>query len=385
MLWNKDRYLVLYGGAGSGKSVFAAQKIMHRLLTETPHRWLLVRKVSKTIRNSQFKLFKDMCYQYRGLGEHFDFKDGDLRIELKNGNEVISAGMDDPEKIKSIQGITGIWIEEATELNSEDFNQLDLRLRGRLKNYKQIVLSFNPISNRHWLIGRFVNKLPSHSTVLKTTYRDNRFIDPEYKAILKELKNQDPNLYRIYNLGDPGILSNLIYSPYTITDQYPENFDEIIYGLDFGYNNPSALIEIGLKDQEAWLTERIYETKLTNNDLIERLKQEIPEKARQSRPIYADTAEPDRIQEIAYAGFLVYPSIKSVNDGIDHVKSLKIYSHPGNTSLHEEQAVYKWREDKDGNVLDEPVKFMDHLMDAKRYALYTHYKENHVIDSVEAY
>ena len=151
----------------------------------------------------------------------------------------------------------------------------------------------------------------------------------------------------------------------------PEQFDEIIYGLDFGYNNPSALVEIGIRDENAYILSELYESKLTNADLIEKLKSLI---ANKNAPVYADAAEPQRIEEITRAGFNIHPADKSVKDGIDYVKRQKILISPECDNAIAEFNTYKWKEDRNGNVLDEPVKFRDHLMDAMRYALYTHSK-----------
>ena len=375
---NQLRYLVLYGGAGSGKSVFAAQKILCRLLDEDSHRFLLIRKVSKTIRKSQFQLFKDLIFMY-GLGSLFEFKSSEMTIVCKaNGNEIVSAGMDDPEKIKSITGITGIWIEEATELTWEDFKQLDLRLRGLLSNYKQIILSFNPISDTHWLIKKFVHNTPEDTAVCLTTYKDNKFIDEEYKKVLESLKHEDENLYNIYALGIPGTLKNIIFTNWQTVNKFPDNFDDTIYGLDFGFNNPSALIEVNFKDElNVYLRGLLYKSKLTNSDLIRELNNILPEMGGfKRRPIYPDSAEPDRIKEIYDAGFNVHAAEKAhKKEGIDYVKRFNIYVLQDDEELIKELQNYKWKEDKEGNVLDEPVKFLDHYMDGLQYAIRTHVKK----------
>ena len=146
----------------------------------------------------------------------------------------------------------------------------------------------------------------------------------------------------------------------------------LIYGLDFGFNNETALIAIGIKDNECYLRELLYETHLTNSELITKLKQLADKKFM----IYADNAEPARIQEIKQAGFKIQPANKSVKDGIDYVKSQTLHIDKTSTNLINEFRSYKYREDRGGNVLEEPVKFRDHLADATRYALYTHYLEH---------
>lgn len=363
-----SRYLVLYGGAGSGKSVFAAQKILVRILTEQPHRFLVVRKVARTLRFSVFSLFQDLIAQW-SLSPLFKINKSDMTITCINGNQIIFAGLDDVEKLKSIAGITGIWIEEASELEERDFHQLDLRLRGPTKHYKQIILTFNPISALHWLKKEFFDYKKANATVLKTTFRDNKFIDPEYAKVLEELKFKDRTYYNIYALGEWGVLGNLVFTNYVIEDipLNDESYNAIYYGLDFGYNDPSALIKIGWKDSEIYVLDEIYERHLTNTELIKLCESRVDKRFL----IIADSAEPDRIQEFKKAGFKILPCTKgkdSVKFGIDWLKRRKIHIHPSCVNTIKEIQTYKYREDKDGNVLDEPVDFNNHAMDALRYA-----------------
>jgi phage terminase large subunit len=365
LIRKENRYVILFGGAGSGKSVFAGQKLLLRSLKETGHKFLLIRKVARTIRGSQFSLLKSLI-ENGNLGEFFYIRESDLSITCKlNGNTFISAGMDDREKIKSIHGITSIWIEEATELNLQDFRQIDLRLRGKTPHYKQILLTFNPVDALHWL-----NTVQLKNSVkLKTTYKDNKFIDDEYYTVLEGLKDQDPEYYKIYAKGEWGIKRSVIYNPFEILKEYPKHFEDEIYGLDFGFNNPSALIHIGIYDNQFYLTELIYKSKLTTSDLITEIY-----KAgyKPGKKVYCDSAEPGRIQELRDAKINAYPSEKSVKDGIDYIKSLKIYSKDTNNNINKEVLTYSYSQDKNGNILDDPVKFNDHCLDAIRYALFTH-------------
>jgi len=363
-----SRYLVLYGGAGSGKSVFAAQKILVRILTEQPHRFLVVRKVARTLRFSVFSLFQDIIAQWN-LTPLFKVNKSDMTITCMNGNQILFAGLDDVEKLKSIANITGIWIEEASELEQKDFQQLDLRLRGPTKHYKQIILTFNPISALHWLKKVFFDFKKDNATIVKSTYKDNKFIDPEYVKVLEDLKNQDETYYKIYALGEWGVLGNLVYTNYVI-EEIPlddDRYNAIYYGLDFGYNDPSALIKIGWKDSEIYVLDEIYERHLTNTELIKLCNEKVDKK----RLIVADSAEPDRIQEFKKAGFRIQPCTKgkdSVKFGIDWIKRHKIHIHPSCINTIKEIQTYKYREDKNGNALDEPVDMNNHAMDALRYA-----------------
>ncbi len=375
LLSNINRYEVLYGGGGSGKSYFTAQKQLIRIITEKGHKILVVRKIARTIRGSCYALLRDVILSW-GIYHKFEFNKTEMSIKFKaNGNEIVTAGMDDPEKIKSIHGITSIWVEEATELRKEDFMQLDIRLRGQTKHHKQIMLTFNPVSSQNWLYKHFFSNpstdIKNKSTVLKTTYKDNMKLDAEYAGVLESLAEQDENYYNVYALGLWGQLAELIYKPFPIINNYPKFFTDTFYGLDFGFVNPTALIRIDRRENEFYLTESLYQTRLTNTELIQKLKDlEISK----NHPIYADAAEPQRIQEIHNAGFMVLPADKSVKDGIDHVKRQKIYSNPNNTNINNEVLGYAYRKDKDGNILEEPIKFKDHTMDAIRYGIHTHLK-----------
>ena len=372
LFWNDSRFLVLYGGAGSGKSEFAALKMLVRILNEPGHRMLCIRKVAKTLRHSVFALLVEIIHRNE-WGALFRVYRGELKIECVNGGEILFAGLDDPEKLKSITGVTSMWIEEATELAEDDLDQINLRMRGVTKYAKQIVLTFNPISAHHWIKKRFFDRIRPRVTVLHTTYKDNRFLDAEYCEVLESLATQNPHFHKVYALGLWGMLKGLVYRPFDCLAKWPKTFEDEFYGLDFGFNNPTALIGIGMADGVAHLTEKIYETQLTNPELIKRMREEgISETAH----IYADSASPDRIEEIRLAGFWGIRAAEkgqgSVEAGINYCQSVKIRTKASNVNIAKESEMYCWRVDKNGNPMDEPVKFADHAMDAMRYALWSH-------------
>lgn len=200
----KRRYNVLYGGAGSGKSYFAAQKHLLRLMSERQKRMLVIRKVKATVNASVYQLLSDVINEW-GIASQFKANKNEFRYtHLPTGNSIFCTGLDDPEKIKSIQGITDIWIEEATELTEHDFEQLDLRIRNGGGSYSQITVTFNPIDERHWLKKRFFDAPDSETATLKTTYKDNYFLSEAYRQMMLRKIHGDENLYRIYVLGEWG-------------------------------------------------------------------------------------------------------------------------------------------------------------------------------------
>lgn len=249
LMIDQNRYIVLKGGGGSGKSVFAAQKLIYRMITEEGHRFLVVRKVAKTIRESCFSLLKELISDY-GLRDLFKIYEGDKRIVcISNDNEILFAGLDDVEKLKSINKITGVWVEEASELNERDLDQLDIRLRGRTKNYKQIILSFNPISALHWLKRKYFDKQKKNSTVKHTTYKDNKFLDQENIDVLEAFKESDYYYYSVYALGEWGIVGKTVFNGQIVTERINQLRDKkpLKRGyFDFDYIN-EKIIDASIK------------------------------------------------------------------------------------------------------------------------------------------
>ena len=222
LLFDRHRYLVLKGGGGSGKSIFAGRKVLERCVTEGGSRWLVCRKVAKTLRESCFKqLIGQLAEHYPNSG--WKANRGDLLISFANGSEIIFAGLDDVEKLKSIYDLSGIWIEEASELLESDFNQLDIRLRGESLYYKQIILSFNPVSVTHWLKKRFFDTPDPRASVHESTYLDNRFLDEEAVRTLEGFRGVDDYYYRVYALGQWGVIGKTVFMSSHVQDRWDAN------------------------------------------------------------------------------------------------------------------------------------------------------------------
>lgn len=221
LLFDKHRFLVLKGGGGSGKSIFAGRKILERVTNEPGHRYLVVRKVAKTLRESCFEQLKKQAYEY--YADQIAFipkgKGSDMYIRFKNGSEILFAGLDDVEKLKSIFDITGIWIEEASELEEGDFNQLDIRLRTEFPFYLQMILTFNPISITHWLKKRFFDTKDPRATVHESTYKDNRFLTPEARITLEAFRETDEYYYMVYCLGQWGVTGKTVFNGKAVAER----------------------------------------------------------------------------------------------------------------------------------------------------------------------
>lgn len=218
LYFDEHRYLVLCGGGGSGKSIFAGRKILERVTTEPGHRWLVCRKVARTLRDSCFaQLVGQLRAHYPR--ENVQVSRAELRLSFPNGSEILFAGLDDPEKLKSIFDITGIWVEEASEITEADFNQLDIRLRTRFAYPLQMILSFNPVSVTHWLKKRFFDSPDPRATTHRSTYRDNRFLPPEAVRTLEAFRDADPYYYQVYCLGEWGVTGRTVFDANAIAER----------------------------------------------------------------------------------------------------------------------------------------------------------------------
>ena len=381
---NKQRYLVLYGGAGSGKSVFVGQKIVLRMITEQRHKFLVVRKVEATIRESARAEIIGAIEQM-GMEALFNYSTaptGEMTISCINGNKIIFRGLDNKEKLKSIKDITGLWLEEASDFTLDDFTQLDLRLRGKhIVNYKQIILSFNPISGKHWLKKRFFDKKDADATVIHTTYKDNRYLDDKYIGVLESLKKTNYSYYQIYALGKWGVLKGLIYTKYTIIDELPKDAPIHRYGIDFGFNHPTACTEIKINGDNLYLDELIYESNLTNTELIRKVKANHPHLLNLKG--YLDSAEPARIADFTNAGFDVLGALKDVTAGIDKIKAMNIFVTKRSVNIINELDLYSWKLDRNGDALDEPVKENDDACDSFRYGVFIDNKEPNIVQIIK--
>lgn len=218
-----DRYLLFYGGGSSGKSYFVAQRQILKALNPTLFNMLCVRQTGDTNRKSTFPLLKQVISNWK-LSKYFKINESDMRIKcLLTGNEIAFAGLDDVEKIKSITfesgELTSIWIEEATECKEADINQLKVRLRGG-KSKKQMILTFNPINIQHWIKRHFIDS--GLAVCCFSTYKDNKFLTDADRKALEDLQFTDEYTYRVYCLGEWGILGKTVFDARAIQTRLEE-------------------------------------------------------------------------------------------------------------------------------------------------------------------
>jgi phage terminase large subunit len=288
-----------------------------------------------------------------------DFNRTDQVYTFPLGSTLEFFGAEDSKKVRGPSRKI-LYVNEANLLSKATYVQLALRTE------ETIFIDFNP-ADEHSYVYEIADK-PGNKLII-STYRNNRKNLPkEQIEEIEALKDADENLWRVYGLGQRGSSSETIYTHWKIVDEMP-NRGEKVYGQDFGYNVPSALLDIEFYEGGVYWDELLYEPKLTTGDLIERYKSLDVEKG---RPVYCDNAEPKTIEEIYRAGYNALPADKDVTEGIRKVKSLPLYVTRRSVNTIKELKSYKWKKDKDDRVLDEPVKFNDHACDAGRYGTFTH-------------
>lgn len=375
------RYQIYKGGAGAGKSVFISQKIIYNICCEEGFNVLCVRKVSANNHDSNFAEL-NKCINEWDLSKEFKInksKGNEEIVFLPNGNKILFRGLDDPEKIKSITFETGdlvcVWIEEASEISEDDLKALNLRLRGISELSKHIILSFNPIDSDHWIKKRFFdNRLEEEDGyICETTYLDNMYLDEEYKAELEGLKDLDYYYYMVYALNQWGkrtgasVFENIEVHDFDI----PENdYSNMCFGMDFGFNHANTLMGTGYIDGELYIFTEFYYKRMLNKDFIQSVDNS--KRYEKSYPITSESAEPDKVAEWAQAGFDVRPARKgkgSLMEGINYLKSLpKIHIHKSNCpNAAREFLNFKYKQLKDGTILDEVVEIDDDTIAAVRY------------------
>ena len=243
---------IYYGGASSGKSHGVVQKVVLKACKswKFPRKILFMRKVGRSIRDSIFQDVLDCLENFRLL-PYCKVNMTDFRITLPNGAVFLFKGMDDPEKIKSIKGLSDVVMEEATEFTLEDYTQLTLRLREPTHKHRQIFLMFNPVSKLNWVYQQFfadgVINDHDRAIIFHSTYTDNRFLDSDNKMAIKELEQRNPAYYRIYALGEFATLDKLVFPKFDKRRLNATDLSELpsVFGLDFGYvNDPSAFIHV---------------------------------------------------------------------------------------------------------------------------------------------
>lgn len=379
----KGRYKVVKGSRASKKSSTQSLRVIYEIVSNPVINWLVVRKTERTLRDSCFAQLK-WAMRRLHVEKYFRCSVSPLEITyIPTGQKILFRGLDDPLKVTSITVDSGclcrLWIEEAYEITKEDdFNRLDESIRGQLPEgmYHQVVLTFNPWSDRHWLKKRFFDTPNPNVLAMTTNYRCNEFLSQSDLLLFEEMK-KNPRRYAVAGEGDWGVVDGLVY----------ENWKEQVFdtseitrratvksafGLDFGYTNDHSAFICLLVDEtarEIYVFDEMYQKGMSNDDIGEELLRRGYSKER----IRADSAEP---KSIAYLRKKYLRRIRAAKKGPDSImagvtliQDYTIIIHPSCVNFITEISNYTWATDKFDNKINKPVDDFNHLMDAMRYAM----------------
>lgn len=354
------RILVCQGGTRSGKTYSILQYLIEIAYKYRNHGLIIsiAREAMPALRGTTMRDFFEILNSFNAYSERYHNKKDNIYKLYGNYFEFFS--LQEEQKVKGRKRDI-LYLNEANECNKKIYMQLMFRTRGFA------IMDYNPSFDQfHWIPESVLSRKDCKKII--TTFNDNPFISDEQRKEIERLRDADQNYWRIYGMGISGISTEHVYNHWKVApvDLKYEDWD-YVYGLDFGYNVPSALVQVFKKENKIVWRQKLYQSSLTNQDIIERLK--VLEISRK-KELWCDAAEPDRIEEIYKAGFNAKSANKDVTLGIDKVKSYEFYIDPESIDIIKELKAYKWKVDKKGNKIDEPIGLDDHSLDAGRYGTF---------------
>ena len=356
------RFIINEGGSRSSKTYSLCQLMIIYCLQNNNKVVSVIRKTFPALRATVLRDFIEILKEI-GLYKQEAHNKSEHIYTFANGSMVEFFSVDDEQKIRGRKRDIA-WCNEANELYFDDFTQLNMRTEDKL------IFDYNPSDSASWLY-----ELPAEESIkIKSTYKDNPFLPDSIKAQIEDLARTDEALYQIYALGEKAISKSNIYSQWTFVAHRPSKFVKYVYGLDFGYNHPTALMRVYYCDNDIYIEPVIYESYLTTTMLIEKLATLNIE---QTVTILADYSRPEIIQEMNIAGYDVQNANKVVKKGIDNLKTFGVFCQD-DKAIKREYENYKWKKIGDF-ITDEPVKLFDDAMDAIRYAT-THIRQEYYTD-----
>lgn len=354
------RISVFQGGTRSGKTYNISIWFIIKLLNEENKILTVARQTLPSLKNTVFRDYKENLIALE-LWDSNNFNKSEMIYKL--GSNIIEfRNLDDDQKVRGAKR-NYLHLNEANETPKPIWKQLLFRTT------EKIVLDYNPSDEYHYIYDEVITR--DDCDFYRSTFLDNPFLPDQLVKEIMRLKDVDPNYWRVYGLGERGMSETTIYTNWELTDEEkPKGYN--CYGLDFGFNDPNALIDMVIVDCEEpyiWLDELLYQNKLTTPELVEHMK---TLGLTRNDTIFGDNSRPETIQEIHNCGFNIKPCVKgkgSVKSGIDWIKRYKLKITKRSLNLIKETRSYKWKVDKNETVLDEPVDLNNHGLDAVRYSL----------------
>jgi len=349
------RFIKNEGGSRSSKTYSLCQCVIIYCLNNPNKLVSIVRKTGPALMASAFRDFKEVMEELT-LWDSNCYSKGERTYTFANGSMIEFFSADDEQKLRGRKRDLA-WVNEANELNYDDFQQLNLRTLGK------IIVDYNPSE-----VDSYLYALPQDKTIsIHSTYRDNPFLNKEIIEEIERYKDTDIDYYTIFALGKRAFSRENVFNKWNTLPCKPEHFTDFIYAIDYGFQHPTAMVKIWYSNtlREVFVEEVIYESHLTSTDIIERMKSMGVDK---TKVIVSETARPEIIADIRRAGYKITEAIKDVKDGINNVKTFKVEIHSKATNIIKENENYRYKK-YNGEVTEEVIKLYDDAIDAMRYGL----------------
>lgn len=389
----EHKFYFLVGGYGSSKSYHVAVKLIKKLLQEK-RKALVIREVFDTIRDSCFDLLEEVA-NAMGVEEYLTFTTSPMQVRFKNGSRIIFKGMDKPAKLKSLNGVSVVWIEECSEVKYEGFKEILGRLR-HLTLSNHIILSTNPVSKSNWCYKHFFQDRKNNVLILDdeelyrkrimivgntyyhhSTVDDNFFVPASYVEQLDDLQIHDPDLYRVARKGRFGINGTLVFPQFEI--QPHKKVLELMKavkspleknGMDFGFvtsYNAALRMLIDHEEKILYIYREYYSRNKTDPEIAEDMEDW------KDIVIKADCAEPKAIKFYKQAGFRMKACRKFKGSRSMYTKKVKrfkkIICSDACPNTIDELKELTFAVDKDGEIIEDEFNIDPHTLSAIWYGL----------------
>ena len=367
------RHLMIMGSAGSGKTIFASTKVILYALKYPNARIGVFRQTLPSLRETAWREIVELLDKYQI--EYKENKSNGL-VTLSNGSTISFTPVDDEKKLRSLN-LDFVYIEQAEEITEEAFIELDLRIRNEVsKKYGgQMLIVVQPSNKSHWLYRLFYQEKLNDEDYkyIHFSYLENPFLPEEQKKVYEGLKETNYERYLTHTMGEWISSSKQIFTNNWSVGVDRQYFSYYVGGIDWGWNSPACFLLCGVYDEEFYVLDEVYKTEMTNSMFLEEIECLLERNGLSKlgvEAIYADSADPEKIEVFNRNGLNVYPSVKNVKAKIDTTRETKIHIRENCVNLIREMPMYEWKRNKDGEILDEPVKKNDHAVDALCYAVY---------------
>lgn len=355
----QKRLLIFQGSARSGKTYNILIWLILHLIQNPKTTLSIVRKTLPALKGSALRDLKEIL-ENLDLYKKDSWHKQEGYYEFDNGSIIEFFSTDEEQKLRGRKRDM-LFINEANEITRDEYTQLAIRTTG------QIILDYNP-SDLYSYIYDLIEK-EDNAFFHKSTYLENPFLTPEVIKEIESLRTKDANLWRVFGLGERGVATNSVFSHHQVIpdEAFPKDGGVLIRGLDQGFNDPTALIEVRVDEDKLFVKELMYSRGLTANDIAYKIEQM---RFDRTDTIWCDSARPELVEDLKRKRINAKPVVKNtILHGIDLIKRHEVYLHQDSTNLIDEFQNYKWKTDKDGRILDAPEDKYNHAIDALRYAL----------------